>query len=147
MFPPKGYMFINLQYNNCLKLYILECYDNGLRMQLKEEFSVIQNKMDLKRYLTADKTQLGITRRFPRPFTDEIWKYEINLRKYEFWLNKQSAFSKVIVPFYKLKHHRLGIKLGIEISPNVVEQGLSIAHGGCIEINDHARVGRNLRIQ
>lgn len=49
---------------------------------------MILNKNDLKEYLLADKKQLGITRRFPRPFTDEIWKFEIILRKYEYWENQ-----------------------------------------------------------
>ena len=47
----------------------------------------IQNRNDLRIYLQQDKIQLGITRKKPRPFTDEIWKYEIALRKYEYWLN------------------------------------------------------------
>ena len=55
------------------------------------EDEMIQDKNDLKEYLAADKKQLGITRRYPRPFTDEIWKYEIVLRKYEYWLNQQSG--------------------------------------------------------
>lgn len=49
---------------------------------------MISSRKDLKEYLFADKKQLGITRRFPRPFTDEIWKYEITLRKYEYWMNR-----------------------------------------------------------
>lgn len=49
---------------------------------------MISSRKDLKEYLLADKKQLGITRKFPRPFTDEIWKYEITLRKYEYWMNR-----------------------------------------------------------
>ena len=45
---------------------------------------MIETKKDLNEYLICDKKQLGITRRFPRPFTDEIWKFEIALRKYEY---------------------------------------------------------------
>jgi len=111
------------------------------------EFVLIQNKRDLQDFLKADKMQLGIARKFPRPLTDDIWKYEINLRKYEYWLNSKSVISRLVVIYYKMKHHRMGIRLGIEISPNVVGKGLSIAHGGCVEINDQAKVGDNLRIQ
>ena len=49
---------------------------------------MISSRKDLKEYLLADKKQLGIIRKFPRPFTDEIWKYEITLRKYEYWMNR-----------------------------------------------------------
>lgn len=108
---------------------------------------MILNKDDLYRYLLYDKKQLGITRKFPRPFTDEIWKYEINLRKYEYWLNSSGLFSKIMSIMRKIRHHRLGIKLGIGIAPNVVGEGLSIAHAGGIEINDQATIGKNLRIQ
>ena len=57
--------------------------------------TVIQLAKDLKEYLIADKKQLGITRRFPRPFTDEIWKYEITLRKYEYWMNRGEKNRKI----------------------------------------------------
>lgn len=108
---------------------------------------MIKNKADLDRYMLEDKRQLGISRKFPRPFTDEIWKYEINLRKYEYWLNSSGFISRIMCLFRKLRHHRLGVKLGIGIPPNVVDEGLSIAHPGCVEINDQAVIGKNLRIQ
>lgn len=45
---------------------------------------MIKNKKDSKEYLEADKKQLGITRKYPCSFTDQIWKFEIVLRKYEY---------------------------------------------------------------
>lgn len=33
---------------------------------------MVLNKKDLKDYFEADKKQLGIIRKFPHPFTDEI---------------------------------------------------------------------------
>lgn len=107
---------------------------------------MIETKKDLNEYLICDKKQLGITRRFPRPFTDEIWKFEIALRKYEYWYNQKSVWAKVIRPFYKLRWHRWGVKLSIGIGPNVCDKGLSIAHSGAININQNARVGKNCRI-
>lgn len=44
---------------------------------------MIKTKKDLKEYMEADRKQLGVNRKYPRPFTDEIWRYEIYLRKYE----------------------------------------------------------------
>lgn len=108
---------------------------------------MIKDKKDLKEYLEADKKQLGIKRKYPRLFTDEIWKYEIILRKYEYWLNKSGKISNIMVCLYKYKHHKNQIKLGIGIGPNCCGKGLSIAHIGNIQINGNARIGENLRIQ
>ncbi len=109
---------------------------------------MIKNKKDLEAYLKADKEQLGIVRSIPRPFTDEIWKYEIVLRKYEYWLNrKQNIVSIIMKNVYKLIFHRLSIKLGIFIGPNTCGKGLCITHPNCIQINWKASVGENLRIQ
>lgn len=104
---------------------------------------MITSRVDLKDYMQADRKQLGMNRKHPRPFVDEIWRYEIYLRKYEYYLNTQKKF---LSKFYKLLYHKLGVKLGIEIAPNVCGKGLSIAHYGCIEINDKANIGNNLRI-
>lgn len=108
---------------------------------------MIKTKADLKEYLAADKKQLGITRSRPRPLTDEIWKYEITLRKYEYWLNQSGFVARMITIYYKLKHHRNSTRLGIGIGPNCCGKGLSIAHVGTIQINGDATVGENLRIQ
>ena len=108
---------------------------------------MIKTKEELSEYLEADKRQLGITHRYPRPFTDEVWKYEITLRKYEYWLNQCSRMGKVMRSFYKMKHHWNSVKLGIGIGPNCCGKGLSIAHIGTIQINGDAKVGENLRIQ
>lgn len=104
---------------------------------------MIYSKADLKEYMEADRIQLGISRTKPRFFTDEIWKYEIYLRKYEYYLNTGSKIFKLL---YKYLLHRQGVKLGIAIGANVCGKGLSIAHYGCIEINNQAKIGENLRI-
>lgn len=107
---------------------------------------MIRTKRDLKEYLERDKVQLGIKRRKPRPFTDEIWKYEIELRKYEYWVNQKRIGAGFMRLFHKVLWHRKGIQLGIGIAPNTCDSGLSIAHAGCIQINQHAKIGKNLRI-
>lgn len=108
---------------------------------------MIRTKADLKKYMAQDKRQLGIKHENPRPFMDHIWKYEIELRKYEYWLNQNdTVFTKMMRFIYKFKHYQSGIKLGISIAPNTCEMGLSIAHQGCIQINDNAVCGKNLRI-
>ena len=57
-----------------------------------------------------------------------------------------STKKKILSIWYKIVLHKLGVKLGIGIAPNVCGKGLSIAHYGCIEINDKAKIGNNLRI-
>ena len=47
---------------------------------------MIQSKSDLLIYLAADKLALGRKRKKPS-FTDVIWKYEILLRKCEYYNN------------------------------------------------------------
>lgn len=107
---------------------------------------MIRTRQDLKEYLAQDKQQLGIHRSFPRPFTDEIWKYEIMLRKYEYWYNQSGKLAKLPKIYYKFRFHQMSVKLGIFIGPNCCGKGLSIAHINCIEINENARIGENLRI-
>lgn len=109
---------------------------------------MIKTKQDLKDYLQCDKKQLGITKKFPLPFTDEIWKYEIVLRRYEYWLNHQdSIYANLARMVYKFIFHRWCVKLCINIGPNTCGKGLCISHFGCIQINWHAKIGENLRIQ
>ena len=109
---------------------------------------MINTKSDLKEYLFQDKVQLGINRRFPKPFSDRIWRYEIVLRKYEYWLNKKNGgiLTKSVRLFYRFLHSRYSEKMGIDIPPNTCGKGLSIAHACCIFINDAAEIGDNLRI-
>lgn len=68
---------------------------------------MIKTKKDLKEYMEADRKQLGVNRKYPRPFTDEIWRYEIYLRKYEYYLNTQ---KKILSIWYKIVLHKLGVK-------------------------------------
>lgn len=48
---------------------------------------MIQTKEDLRLYLEKDKQALGITRKRPRLVGDDIWKFEIALRYYEYLKN------------------------------------------------------------
>ncbi len=109
---------------------------------------MIHTKADLKEYMLQDKVQLGINRRFPKPFSDRIWRYEIVLRKYEYWLNKKGGgpHTKIMKLFYHFLYNRYSAKLGISIPPNTCGKGLSIAHACCIFINSAAEIGDNLRI-
>ena len=54
---------------------------------------MITDKKTLVEYLEADRKALGITQNKPHIFGQEIWKYQIALRKYEYYLNAGGAFS------------------------------------------------------
>ena len=104
---------------------------------------MILSKEDLHFYLKKDKEALGISRKRPSFFGDEIWKFQIILRHYEYYINvKKTKLGGVIKHFWGFLHHRYSIKLGLQIPPNVFEYGLRINHYGLIVVNPEARVGK-----
>lgn len=109
---------------------------------------MITSRKDLKYYLQQDKKALGIQRKRPHIWKDEIWKFERLLRKTEYVTNcYQNTIFLPMRLFYKLRFRRVSIKLGFSIPLNVFEEGLSIAHYGTIVINGNAKIGKNCRIQ
>lgn len=100
---------------------------------------MIKSKNDLKEYLLKDKYALGEKKLRPSLFRNEIWKFEIVLRKDEYYKNTGS--NKILGKYYSYKHHKLGIKLGLSIPCNVFEGGLRINHYGYIVVNPKAKVG------
>ena len=109
---------------------------------------MIKSKADLKYYLEQDRIALYRHTKRPRPAGDEIWKYEILLRKTEYFINcKKSIFGKLIAVWYHYRLRKLGRRLcGFHIPPNTFREGLSIAHWGPIVVHPTARIGKNCRI-
>lgn len=105
---------------------------------------MICSKTDLNIYLVKDKEALGRKYKHPHLFGDEIWKFQIALRKHEYCVNTK---KKLLGIFWAWRHHNLGIKLGFTIPCNVFGPGLNIHHYGCIVVNSHAKVGMNCNIQ
>lgn len=55
---------------------------------------MIETKTDLKFYLERDKRALGYTNlKRPRLFVDNAWKYEIILRKTEYYTNMNTKWG------------------------------------------------------
>lgn len=110
---------------------------------------MIRTKNDLKEYLRCDQYALRQEgRRRPRFGRDEIWRFEILLRKVEYYTNNSpNLSSKIFYAIYKLRFHRLSVKLGFSIPVNVFGKGLSIAHYGPIVVNSNTKVGDYCRIQ
>lgn len=107
---------------------------------------MIKNKVDLKEYLKADK--IALERKTEKPKSlDFIWKYEILLRKSEYYKNcKHDLLSKIMFKFYNKCRLKIGIRCGFEIPLNVCGKGLSIAHIGTIIINSGTKIGENCRM-
>ena len=104
---------------------------------------MIKSKRDLDFYLAADKFALGKKAKHPsRWLSGEIWRFQIALRKFEYYMNaKRTLGNRLMLKYYGTKKHRLGLKLGFFIPPNVFGPGLRINHFGNIVVNSAARVG------
>lgn len=108
---------------------------------------MIKSKNDLYLYLEKDKAALRKDYKKPKLFHDIIWKYEIIMRKCEYFQNcKKSFWGKFICKIYKFRYVRLGQKLGFSIPLNVFGEGLYIVHYGSIVVNQYAKIGKNCRI-
>ena len=107
---------------------------------------MIQSKKDLQIYLEADKKALN--RKSKKPgFFDLVWKFEISLRKNEYYTNcKKEVIWKPIRLYHKMKLSILGTLCGYEIPINCIDKGLSISHKGTIVINHAAHIGENCRL-
>lgn len=111
---------------------------------------MINSKKDLQYYLEQDKIALlqYKNQNKPRPFYDEIWKFQIALRKAEYAINCRRGFVYIFYRLWrKLIFHRWSVKCGFSIPLNVFGPGLSIAHYGTIVVNSNAKIGKNCRIQ
>lgn len=101
---------------------------------------MIDTKDELYFFLEADKFALG-KKGTPRLFGDEVWKFQIALRKCEYFRGR-TGFSKFLFILNKLKKQRLGFKLGFDIPENVFNAGLRINHFGNITVNGKSRIGK-----
>lgn len=110
---------------------------------------MIQTKTDLLFYLERDRIALGIKRKKPRFFADEIWRFEIILRKLEYMVNCKPYYgflNSLVTLYYRYIYHKLSVKLNIAIPINVFGSGLAIVHYGTIVVSEGAKIGENCRI-
>lgn len=109
---------------------------------------MITSKSDYKKYLAADKFALGKKNlSHPRYKHDIVWKYQILLRKAEYYQNcRKDLLGQIVCKFIKLRLVSIGQKLGFSIPLNVFGMGLSIAHYGTIVVNNKAKIGNYCRI-
>lgn len=110
---------------------------------------MIDSRQKYREYIRQDQLALGRKQDArPRLFGDEIWKFEILLRKVEYDLNcRRGVMGKLIGKWHKMRFHRLSVRLGFTIPPNVFGPGLSIPHYGTIVVHGNVRAGKNCRLQ
>ncbi|MBT1179933.1 hypothetical protein [Bifidobacterium vespertilionis] len=107
---------------------------------------MIKSKKDLAKYLEEDRKALHMERKRPRLFQDEVWKYEIFLRKNEYYHNVDGFGHNFLRLWYAFRQHRLGIRLGFHVPINVCDEGLHINHSGLLIINSHAKIGKRFNV-
>jgi len=116
---------------------------------------VINSKKDLKEYVKADNSWSncdGWKNKFIQWFSNypsyELKKYLVFLRKQEYYINtaRGNKIKGALGLYYERKKNKLGMRLGIDISPNSFGKGLQIYHSGNIIINHAVRAGENCKL-
>ena len=99
-------------------------------------------------YVRADRAALGRSdRKFPLTLLDMPLRYQLALRRAEYYNNCYTHFyQKPLVLYAKLRHRILGNRCGYSIPLNVCGKGLNLAHLGTVVINAGASIGEYCRI-
>ena len=110
---------------------------------------MIDSKETFLRYLEQDRLALNRQRdKRPKFLQDEIWKFEIMLRKLEYDTNcRRGPWAVLVRKYHACIFHRMSVKLGFTIPINVFQEGLSIPHYGTIVVHGGAKIGKNCRLQ
>ncbi len=108
---------------------------------------MIKNKTDLKYYLKKDlerfKKKPNLIDKILHNEIYFLYKYQVHLRFYEFYLNTKSKFNPWLY-FHLFKLKRLGFNLKITIYPNTISAGLRIMHcGDFIHVKQKCKIGEN----
>lgn len=115
---------------------------------------MIKTKEDLKRYIREDMTarwggykQVSIGTKIAAWFLPRPWKFQVLLRKAEYYANQSNKLKKLIGRYWKYRAFKYGAKCGYSIPLNVFGPGLVLGHTGTIVINGNVKFGSNARIQ
>lgn len=108
---------------------------------------MINSKEDLLYYLECDRIALEKTYKKPKPIIDNIWKYQILMRKCAYFAHcRKDLAGRFLSKFYNFRFLRLGQRLGFSIGYDSFGPGLAIVHYGCTVVHGKARIGDNCRI-
>ena len=109
---------------------------------------MIHSREELREFIEWDGRAQGRTKVSPKIFGDETWKFQITMRKLDYYHYLKSIHPIAMIPyaFYRYIYHQLSVKLGFTIPYNVCGKGLAIPHYGSVLINHTAHIGDNCRI-
>ena len=109
---------------------------------------MIRSKEELHAFIEHDAKATGRDKLTASFFGDELWKYQLSMRKLDYYhhAKKRNPFVSLLYAYYRCRFHRLSVMLGLSIPYDVCGKGLAIPHYGCIVINQTARIGENCRI-
>ena len=116
---------------------------------------MIKTRKDLDYYIDCDLKSRGISGVKAISLSNKIkailipspWKYQLLLRKAEYYSNSSVSFRKVWGGYWKWRAYSYGLKCGYSIHLNCFGPGLCLTHCGTIVVNGGVKVGSNARIQ
>ena len=109
---------------------------------------MITSLSDYHEYVREDRRALNrVNRKFPLVLLDWPLRYQLILRRAEYYTNcKKSFLYKPLVLYFQLRHRMFGNKCGYSIPLNTCGKGLNLAHVGTVIINANAHIGDYCRI-
>ena len=108
----------------------------------------MNTRKELKEYLAQDAKANRRSTAKCRLFDDDIWRFQVVLRKAEYYGDVRRKNPLFILPYiyYRLRLRSLSVKFGFTIPMYAIGKGLSIAHRGTIVIASNCRIGENFRV-
>jgi serine O-acetyltransferase len=107
----------------------------------------IQTREALREVIAEDLRAQGLGRyRWHYRFTNRVVRFQVLLRRAEYWDSSGSVLAVVLAPLSRLRVIRLGEVLGFTVPLHVTAPGFSIAHPGTVVISTLATVGRRCRL-
>lgn len=107
----------------------------------------IRSKADYERFVAADLAARGQKRVLFCRLRKPVLAYQLMLRRLEYLKNvKRDPISRFRAKVLSFELKRMGVYLGILISPNICGPGLIIRHQGALTVSDVAQIGANLKI-
>lgn len=114
---------------------------------------MIKTKEDLKYYIDCDLRSLQmypltLGNRISSMFCPSIWRFQVKLRKLEYYHNrKELNIVRKCIFYLKYKSlQRYGYKLGFTVPINVFGPGLCLCHAGTVIISAFSHFGSNARV-
>ena len=103
---------------------------------------MIQDRKSLRLYLNADRFALGKEGCSAFFTIDKVWRFEILLRKYEYFKNRHLLCESLFRIITGARLKALSYRLGFSIPVNCFGPGLRINHHGLLIVNSECKIGK-----